>query len=196
GMARAYYVSLSWALRHHRSMLLLTLATVGINGYLFARVPKGFFPQQDTGRLSGAIQAAQDISFEAMKGKLATIVDIIQTDPAVESVMGFTGGGGGSTRNTGRVFIQLTPLGERGVSADQVIARLRGKLARAPGAPAYLQAVQAVRSGGTRGTAQHQDTPQGNAPARCGTSTCGRPPARRCRSAPSRASSRGRPRSG
>src|SRR5467141_1660336 len=74
-MARAYDVSLSWALRHHRSMLLLTLATVGINGYLFARVPKGFFPQQDTGRLSGAIQAAQDISFEAMKGKLATIVD-------------------------------------------------------------------------------------------------------------------------
>ncbi|PYM39772.1 MAG: multidrug transporter subunit MdtC [Candidatus Rokuibacteriota bacterium] len=161
-MARAYDVSLSWALRHHRSMLLLTLATVGINGYLFARVPKGFFPQQDTGRLSGAIQAAQDISFEAMKGKLATIVDIIQTDPAVESVMGFTGGGGGSTRNTGRVFIQLTPLGERGVSADQVIARLRGKLARVPGAPAYLQAVQDLRIGGMASNAQYQYTLQGN----------------------------------
>src|SRR5207244_11528480 len=99
-LSRGYDVILYCALRHHRSMLLLTLATVGVNGYLFARVPKGFFPQQDTGRLSGAIQAAQDISFEAMKGKLATIVDIIQTDPAVESVMGITGGGGGAHRNT------------------------------------------------------------------------------------------------
>src|SRR2546430_9765716 len=97
-----------------------------------------------------------------MKGKVATIVDIIQTDPAVESVMGFTGGGGGSTRNTGRVFIQLTPLGERGVSADQVIARLRGKLARVPGAPAYLQAVQDLRIGGMASNAQYQYTLQGN----------------------------------
>ena len=96
-----------------------------------------------------------------MKGKLATIVDIIQTDPAVESVMGFTGGGGGSTRNTGRVFIQLKPLGERGVSADQVIARLRGKLARVPGAPAYLQAVQDLRIGGMASNAQYQYTLQG-----------------------------------
>src|SRR5437879_11719999 len=121
-MVRGSDVSLSWALRHHRSMLRLTLATVGINGYLFARVPKGFFPQQDTGRLSGAIQAAQDISFEAMKGKLATIVDIIQTEPAVESVMGFTGGGGGSTRTTGRVFIRRQPLGERAVRTGRTVA--------------------------------------------------------------------------
>src|SRR5438132_4616414 len=161
-MARAYDVGLSWARRHHRSMLLLTLATVGINGYLFARVPKGFFPQQDTGRLSGAIQAAQDIPFEAMKGKLATDVDISQADPTVESVMGFTGGGGGSPLNTGRVFSRLTRLGERGVSTDHVTARLRGKLARVPGPPAYLQAVQDLRIGGMASNAQYQYTLQGN----------------------------------
>jgi multidrug efflux pump len=162
-MVRGYDVTLSWALRHPRSILGLTLLTVGINAYLFAVVPKGFFPQQDTGRLSGSIQAAQDISFEAMRGKLATIVGIIQHDPAVDTVMGFTGGAGsGATRNTGRMFIQLKPLDERRLNADQVIARLRGQLARVPGAPAYLQAVQDLRIGGKISSAQYQYTLQGD----------------------------------
>jgi len=162
GMVRGYDVTLSWALRHPRSMLVLTLATIGVNGYLFAVVPKGFFPQQDVGRLTGTIQAAQDISFGAMREKLATIVGIIQRDPAVDTVMGFTGGfGSGATRNTGRMFIQLKPLAERKLSADQVIARLRPQLARVPGAPTYLQAVQDLRVGGFTSSAQYQYTLQG-----------------------------------
>ena len=91
-MLRRYDVSVSWALNHARLMLALTLLTVGVNIYLFVVVPKGFFPQQDTGRLGGTIQAAQDISFQAMREKLVQVVDIIQRDPAVDKVGGFTGG--------------------------------------------------------------------------------------------------------
>ncbi len=160
-MRGAYAMSLTWVLRHPRSMLAVTLATMGISIYLYVIVPKGFFPQQDTGRLSGNIQASQDISFQAMRQKLTEVVEIIQRDPAVENVMGFTGGGGGSTTNTGRMFISLKPLQERQLSADQVIARLRGKLAKVPGAPTYLQAVQDLRIGGRGSSAQYQYTLQG-----------------------------------
>jgi hydrophobe/amphiphile efflux-1 (HAE1) family protein len=156
-----YEVSLSWALRHSRFMMLIMFATIGLNFYLFAIVPKGFFPQQDTGRLNGSIQAAQDISFTAMRQKLADLVDIVRQDPAVESVLGFTGGGFGGTRNTGRVFASLKPLDERKLSVDQVIARLRGKLSGVPGATLYLQAVQDVRIGGRQSNAQYQFTLQG-----------------------------------
>ena len=156
-----YEVSLSWALRHSRFMMLIMFATIGLNFYLFAIVPKGFFPQQDTGRLNGSIQAAQDISFTAMRQKLADLVDIVRQDPAVESVLGFTGGGFGGTRNTGRVFASLKPLDERKLSVDQVIARLRGKLSSVPGATLYLQAVQDVRIGGRGSNAQYQFTLQG-----------------------------------
>jgi len=156
-----YEVSLSWALRHSRFMMLIMFATIGLNFYLFAIVPKGFFPQQDTGRLNGSIQAAQDISFTAMRQKLADLVDIVRQDPAVESVLGFTGGGFGGTRNTGRVFASLKPLDERKINVDQVIARLRGKLSGVPGATLYLQAVQDVRIGGRQSNAQYQFTLQG-----------------------------------
>ena len=156
-----YEVSLSWALRHSRFMMLIMFATIGLNFYLFAIVPKGFFPQQDTGRLNGSIQAAQDISFTAMRQKLADLVDIVRQDPAVESVLGFTGGGFGGTRNTGRVFASLKPLDERKINVDQVIARLRSKLSGVPGATLYLQAVQDVRIGGRQSNAQYQFTLQG-----------------------------------
>jgi multidrug efflux pump len=160
-LSRRYEASLSWSLRHPAIMIALTLATVGLNFYLYAIVPKGFFPQQDTGRLSGSIQAAQDISFQSMREKLAQLVAIVQADPAVESVMGFTGGGGsGTTRNTGRVFISLKPLEQRGTSADQVVARLRGKLSKVPGASLFLQPVQDVRIGGRASNAQFQYTLQ------------------------------------
>ena len=159
-MRGAYATSLTWVLRHPRSMLAVTLATMGVSIYLYIIVPKGFFPQQDTGRLSGNIQASQDISFQAMRQKLTEVVEIIQRDPAVENVMGFTGGGGGSTTNTGRMFIALKPLQERQLSADQVIARLRSKLAKVPGAPTYLQAVQDLRIGGRVSSAQYQYTLQ------------------------------------
>jgi multidrug efflux pump len=164
-LVRQYATTLGWVLRHPLLVLLLALATVGVNVYLFVIVPKGFFPQQDTGRLTGNIQAAQDISFQAMQQKLTQVVAIIKSDPAVEDVMGFTGGGGGgggATTNTARMFISLKPLGERKLSADQVIARLRGKLASVPGAPVYLQAVQDVRVGGRASGAQYQYTLQGD----------------------------------
>ena len=161
-MHSRYEKTLSWALRHPRFMLTLTLMTIATSIFLFIVVPKGFFPQQDTGRLTGSIQAAQDISFQAMKGKLVAIVDIIKDDPAVDNVIAFTGGGGGATRNTARMFIALKPLEERKLSADQVIARLRKKLVSVPGAPAFLQAVQDVRVGGRISAAQYQFTLQGD----------------------------------
>ena len=161
GMRRGYAISLTWVLRHSRTMLLLTLGTMALTVYLYIIVPKGFFPQQDTGRLFGNIQAAQDISFQAMRQKLSEVVEIIKSDPAVDTVTGFTGGGGhAGTTNTGRMFIALKPLKERGMSSDEVIARLRPKLAKVPGAPTYLQAIQDLRIGGRSSSAQYQYTLQ------------------------------------
>ncbi len=163
GMRRGYDASLGWALRHPRFMLTLTVLTLGINIYLFAVIPKGFFPEQDTGRLSGIIQAAQDISFQAMREKLIQVVGLISKDPEVVSVTGFTGGGGGggSTTNTARMFITLKPFEERKDSAEEIIGRLRGKLAGIAGAPTYLQPVQELRVGGRASSALYQYTLQG-----------------------------------
>jgi multidrug efflux pump len=159
-MRGGYANSLAWVLRHPRSMLTLTLATMAFSVYLYTIVPKGFFPQQDTGRMFGNIQAAQDISSQSMRQKLTEVVDIIRSDPAVETVTGFSGGGSGGT-NAGRMFIGLKPLDERGgLSVDQVIARLRPKLAQVPGAPTVLQAIQDLRIGGRASSAQYQYTLQ------------------------------------
>ena len=160
GLRRLYGRTLTWVLRHALLTLLFTLATIGLNVYLYVVVPKGFFPQQDTGRIVGSIQAQQDISFPAMRTKMVDLANIVLTDPAVDKVVGFTGGGGGNTTNSGRVFISLKPLQERKVSADQVIDRLRGKLSRVPGAMLFLQAVQDVRIGGRQSNAQYQYTLQ------------------------------------
>ena len=130
-MHRSYEKSLSWALRHQGIMLSLTLSALVTSIILFTIVPKGFFPQQDTGRLSGSIQASQDISFQSMEKKLRAVVKIIMKDPAVDTIAAFTGGG--STRNTARMFIALKPLEVRKVSTDQVIARLRKKLSSVAG---------------------------------------------------------------
>jgi len=158
-MRGGYAHSLGWVLRHPRGMLALTLATMAFSVYLYTIVPKGFFPQQDTGRMFGNIQAAQDISFQAMRQKLTEIVDIVKSDPAVDTVTGFSGGGSGNS-NTGRMFIGLKPLHERQLSVDQVIARLRPKLAQVPGAPTVLQAIQDLRIGGRASSAQYQYTLQ------------------------------------
>ena len=160
GMHGGYARSLAWVLRHPRSMLAVTLATMAFNIYLYTIVPKGFFPQQDTGRMFGNIQAAQDISFQAMRQKLTEVVEIVSSDPAVETVTGFSGGGGGGNTNAGRMFIALKPLQERKVSVDQVIARLRPKLAEVPGAPTVLQPIQDLRIGGRASSAQYQYTLQ------------------------------------
>ena len=152
---RGYEITLRWALRHGPLMLLLLACTICLNVYLYIIVPKGFFPQQDTGRLIGNIQADQSISFQAMRQKLAAFVEIVRQDPAVENVTAFTGGG---QRNRGSMFVALKPRNERDVSADQVVARLRGKLAREPGASLFLVPVQDIRVGGRQANAQYQFT--------------------------------------
>jgi len=156
-----YETTLSWALRHARVMLLLTIATVIVNLVLFWYVPKGFFPEQDTGRLFGNIQADQVTSFQSMQEKLLQVVKIIKTDPDVEYVNGLTGGGGGSTTNTAVVYISLKAFEKRKSTAQQVIARLRIKLAGVPGAPAFFQPVQDLRIGGRLSAALYQFTLQG-----------------------------------
>jgi multidrug efflux pump len=156
---KGYERSLGWVLRHPLPVLLILFATIGLNIYLYIIVPKGFFPQQDTGRVVGFIQADQSISFQAMRQKLADFVEIVQADPAVENVSAFTGGG---QRNRGSMFIALKPLKERKASADQIVARLRGKLARVPGATLTLQPVQDIRMGGRPANAAYQFTLQGD----------------------------------
>jgi multidrug efflux pump len=138
-------------------MMLLLLATVCLNIYLYVVIPKGFFPQQDTGRLTGSIQADQNISFQAMQRILVNMMNIVRLDPAVASVAGFTGGG---QMNSGFMFVTLKPLAERNVSADLVMARLRPKLAREPGARLFLQPVQDIRVGGRSSGAMYQYTLQ------------------------------------
>jgi multidrug efflux pump len=148
-----YERSLRAALLRPGRVMLILLVTVCLNVYLFYAVPKGFFPQQDTGRMIGGIQADQSISFQRMKQKLRQFVQIIRQDPAVDSVVGFTGGG---QTNSGFVFVALKPLAERQISVDQVIGRLRGKLGQVAGARLFLQAVQDIRVGGRATNAQYQ----------------------------------------
>jgi len=156
-LTRGYDHSLGWALRHGWLVVLVLLATIGLNVYLYAIVPKGFFPQQDTGRLIGFVRADQGISFQAMQRKLARYIEIVRADPAVEHVTGFTGGG---QRNAGSMFVSLKPLSERKESADKVIARLRVQILRQPGAILFLQPVQDIRIGGRQANAQYQYTLQ------------------------------------
>jgi multidrug efflux pump len=161
---RVYGRSLRWALRNGPPLMLLLLAIVAFNIYLYWDIPKGFFPQQDTGRLTGGIQADQSISFQAMEKKLREFIKLVQADPAVDTVVGFTGGGsqGGGQTNGGFVFISLKPKSERKLSADEVIARLRPKLTQVAGARLFLQSVQDIRVGGRQSNAQYQYTLQGN----------------------------------
>jgi multidrug efflux pump len=154
-----YDRSLRWALRHARLMMLILLGVLCLNVYLFAVVPKGFFPQQDTGHLIGGIQADQSISFQSMKRKLAQFIAIIRKDSSVESVVGFTGG---RQTNSGFVFVTLKPLSERKLSADQIIGRLRRELAQVAGATLFLQSTQDIRVGGRQSNAQYQYTLQGD----------------------------------
>jgi multidrug efflux pump len=153
GVLGGYERSLSWVLRHGALTMIVLLATVCLNIYLYVIVPKGFFPQQDTGRLIGSIQADQSISFQAMRRKLEELMDIVRRDPAVQSVVGFTGGG---QSNSGMMFVALKPVRERKVTADQVIARLRARVAKEPGANAFFTAVQDIRVGGRQSRAQYQ----------------------------------------
>ena len=155
-----YDKTLSWVLRHQPLTLAVTLATFALSVYLYITVPKGFFPQQDVGRLNGQVMADQSISFQSMNQKMNQIVGIVMADPAVDGATTFFGGQG--TTNVGRMFVTLKSLGERKMDIDHVIARLRPKLARVPGATLILQAVQDVRIGGRMAGAQYQYTLQGD----------------------------------
>jgi multidrug efflux pump len=159
GMLKLYRGSLGWVLRHQFVTLLVTIATACLSIYLYIIAPKGFFPQQDTGRLGGSIQAEQDISFPAVRDKMQQFVRIVLTDPAVNNAVGFAGGQGSS--NTGRMFVVLKPPSQRGkATADQIINRLRGKLAVVPGATLFLTATQDLNIGGRFANAQFQYTIQ------------------------------------
>jgi len=152
-----YERALRRALENGPLVMLVLLITIGLNIYLFIIVPKGFFPQQDTGRLQGGVQADQSISFQLMKPKMMQFVSILQSDPAIDNVVAFTGG---SQTNSARAFIALKPISQRHASADQVIARLRSKLSQVPGATLFLQSVQDIRVGGRMSNAQYQYTLQ------------------------------------
>ncbi|MFI4868219.1 MAG: efflux RND transporter permease subunit [Steroidobacterales bacterium] len=159
-MRSFYGRTLRVALFYPRTVMIVLGITVALNGYLYAKIPKGFFPQQDTGTLAGNLRADQSISFQAMAQKLRNVMAIVQADPAVKDVVGFTGGGGGpgGATNTANIFLGLKPLSERKVNSDRVIARLRIKLANITGVRLYLQAVQDIRAGARQSNSQYQYT--------------------------------------
>jgi multidrug efflux pump len=159
GLLNGYRRTLTVALRHPGPTMVILLGVFGLNFVLYDIIPKGFFPQQDTGRMIGIIQADQSISFQLMQQKLTQFVTIIKNDPAVDTAVGFTGGG---QTNSGFMFVSLKPLNQRKLSVDGVIARLRREMAVVPGATLFLQAVQDIRVGGRASNAQYQYTLQGN----------------------------------
>jgi multidrug efflux pump len=158
-MHRRYDRALSWVLKHSRLTLAVALGTLAFNIYLFYVIPKGFFPEQDTGRLMGALIVDQDTSFQSLERILTEFVKTIKSDPAVDSVTAFGGGQAGSI-NSARMFIGLKPLAQRKLSAAQIIGRLRRKLSSIPGGTLYLQAVQDLRIGGRLANALYQYTLQ------------------------------------
>jgi len=160
-LSEEYERGLRWVLRHQGIVLTFTILTFGLNIYLYVLVPKGFFPQQDTGRIGGQIRGQQDVSFDAMKQKVTQISAIVQKDPGVQNVMSFVGGGGpgGGGSNTGNMFMFLKPDAERqksGDTAEVILNRLRPKTGGMPGAQLYLQSQQELRIGGRNSATQYQ----------------------------------------
>jgi len=154
-LLRSYETALDWALGSKLLVMLILLAVIGLNVYLYIAAPKGFFPQQDTGQISGGLRADRSISFQAMQGKLKELVDIIRNDPAVDTVVGFTGG---SRAGGGFMFINLKPVGQRSEAGQAVIARLRPQLARVTGVTLFLNPVQDLRGGGRQSSSTYQYT--------------------------------------
>ena len=170
-MLGGYTYALRWVLRYQPVTLTVTIGVAVLSGWLYYKVPKGFFPQQDTGRIHGTVIGAQDISFQSMAEKMRSYVKVVMADPAVDTMAGFTGGN--TALNQGRFFVMLKPLEQRGpcqkqhfwdachyASADDVINRLRGKLAVVPGATLILQSSQELSIGARYGNAQYQYTLQ------------------------------------
>ena len=157
-----YEYTLRWVLRHHFLTLLVTLSTIAFTVFLYVIVPKGFFPQQDTGRLTGNLMADQDTSFQSMQRLVQKFSAVVGEDPAVSGLIAFVGGSNSGSSNSGRMFVTLKPLSDRKLSADQVIARIRAKASRVPGATLILQPVQDLRIGGRASSAQYQYTLKGD----------------------------------
>src|SRR5580693_6750934 len=157
-LLETYRRTLTWALNHSVLMLIVLALTIALNVVLIVRIPKGFFPQQDTGAIVGGLQGPQDASFPFMDYSIKQLVGIIKADPAVANVIAFTGGQGAT--NTGFVYISLKPLDERKIGAPEIINRLRPKLNRLPVASAFLQAAQDLRIGGRSSNALYQYTIQ------------------------------------
>ncbi len=159
-LLKIYRVMLTWVMRHQPLTLGVTILTAGLTIFLYTKVPTGFFPQQDTGRVMGSVQADQDISFAAMKQKMEQFVSIVMKDPNVQTIVGFAGGN--TAKNQGRMFITLKLKGkERKITADQFIGEMRRKLAAVPGATLFMQSAQDLTIGGRMGNAQYQYTLQG-----------------------------------
>jgi hydrophobe/amphiphile efflux-1 (HAE1) family protein len=157
GMLGIYEGGLKWVLRHQAFMLVVALLTAVATVWLYTVVPKGFFPQQDTGMLTGITEASQDISFPAMEQLQKRVAAIVLADPAVATVGSFVGGGfGSSTVNNGRLFIALKPRSERKVTGEQIIARLRRQVSAVQGITLFMQAMQDIRVGGRASKAQYQ----------------------------------------
>jgi len=154
-MLRVYEVALDWALGSKLLVMVILLAVIGLNVYLYIAAPKGFFPQQDTGQIRGFLRADRSISFQALQGKLKALVDIIRSDPAVDTVVGFTGG---SRAGGGFIFINLKPAGQRSDAGQAVIARLRPQLAQVTGVTLFLNPVQDLRGGGRQSNSTYQYT--------------------------------------
>ena len=159
-VVHAYAVSLDWALRHGRFMMVLLAATIGLNFYLYGIVPKGFFPQQDTGMMLGFFSTDDGTSFKSMQPKLDRFRQVLMKDPAIQTVTAYASGRGGS--NTSFLAVQLKPFSERGVSVRDVINRLRPQLSGVPGARLFLMAQQDIRVGGRQSSSQYQYTLMGN----------------------------------
>jgi len=159
GLLAVYRRCLTFVLRHQFATLLITIGTAVLSGYLYTAVPLGFFPQQDTGRVMGMVQADQDISFRAMKEKMEQYVRIVMHDKNVQTIVGFAGGN--TAKNQGRMFITLNPKGsQRTITADQFIGEMRRKLSAVPGASLFMQSAQDLTIGGRMGNAQYQYTVQ------------------------------------
>ncbi|GKS99992.1 efflux RND transporter permease subunit [Acidovorax sp. SUPP3434] len=155
GMLRGYAHSLDWALASKALVMLVLLAVIGLNVYLFTKIPKGYFPQQDNGQLNGGLRADQSISSDALARKLRQAVGIIRNDPAVDTVVGFSGGG---RAGGGFLFVNLKPVGERADSSNAVIGRLRPQLAQITGLQVFLSPVQDLRMGGRSSNSTYQYT--------------------------------------
>ena len=158
GMLWIYRRSLAWVLEHRGLMLIVLLLTIALNGVLIVKLPKGFFPQQDTGAIVGGVQGPQDASFATMDDSIRQLLDVVRADPAVANVIAFTGGGGNS--NGGFIYIALKPLEVRKASAPEIINRLRPKMNALPVASAFLQPAQDLRVGGRQSNALYQYTIQ------------------------------------